>query len=99
MKTMTFRFNTEAEVTLSGDCYEAMHMQFLSFIHREKEALSDAKITITPPHDSLLHLSVDHSPCHLVEDVKGDFKHDILPHMPIMKDKSLLLKDWHFHVQ
>ncbi len=99
MKTMTFRFTTEAEVTFTGSCYEQMHMQFLAFTHQENNALEGATIQISPPQDSHLFISVDHSPYKNIDSVKGDFQHDILPHTPILKKKSLLLQDWHFHAQ
>ena len=80
MKTMTFRFTTEAEVTLQGDCYEALYMQFKAFLHREKDALQQAQIDIMPPEDSHMFVSLDGDALFEINALRGDFKRDIVNH-------------------
>ncbi len=77
MKTMTFRFTTEAEVTLQGDCFEDLYMQFKGFMHHESNALTDAQINIMPPEDSHMFVSLDDEPLFEIKAVKGDFLRDI----------------------
>lgn len=77
MKTMTFRFSTEAEVTLNGDCYEALYMQFKAFMHREADALAGAEINIMPPEDSQMFVSLDGEALFEITALRGDYHRDI----------------------
>ena len=77
MKSMTFRFTTEAEVTLNGNCYEELYMQFKAFLHQEANALDNAEISIMPPEDSQMFVSLEGEALFEITALRGDFNRDI----------------------
>jgi hypothetical protein len=78
MPSMTFRFTTECELTLKGDSYEDIYLQFKEFMHGDRRVPLRHAISVYPPESVQVFFHTDHSDTlHEIPQFKGDFKEDI----------------------
>ena len=78
MTTMTFRFTTEVEMTLSGDSYEDIYLSLKDFMHGKQAAKNPSEISVYPPESDQMFFQLDSdSKSHEIPYFKGDFNEDI----------------------
>ena len=78
MTTMTFRFTTEVEMTLSGDSYEDIYLSLKDFMHGKQAAKNPSGISVYPPESDQMFFRLDNgSKSHEIPYFKGDFNEDI----------------------
>jgi hypothetical protein len=75
---MTFRFTTECELTIRGDSYEDIYLQFKEFVHGDRRIALQHAIAVYPPESVQVFFHTDTSETlHEIPQFKGDFKEDI----------------------
>ena len=78
MPSLTFRFNTECEMTIAGDSYEEAYLRFKDFIHGDRR-LSTGEVEVCPPEAPTIFFEIDDQTDYsTIEHFKGDFLKDIL---------------------
>lgn len=78
MASIKYRFVTECEMTLHGDSYEDIYLQFKDFMHGDQSVAHRAFLTVFPPETVQLFFSVDDSDeSHEIPLFKGDYQQDI----------------------
>ena len=81
MPSMTFRFTTECELTMRGDSYEDIYLQFKEFMHGDRRVALQHAISVYPPESVQVFFHTDSSnTLHEIPQFKGDFKEDIVAH-------------------
>lgn len=81
MPSMTFRFTTECELTMRGDSYEDIYLQFKEFMHGDRRVALQHAIAVYPPESVQLFFHTDGSDTlHEIPQFKGDFNADIVAH-------------------
>lgn len=81
MASIKFRFATECEMTLHGDSYEDIYLQFKDFVHGNQSVAHGAFLTVFPPESVQLFFNLDSSEdAHEIPLFKGDFQQDIAKH-------------------
>lgn len=94
MASITFKYICENEVTISGDDYESIYHQFITFQHGEETAAQGLQIHTRPPRDEHVLFSTDtESSFHDIEKLTGSFRADILSHTGPIKDNNPTLKN------
>lgn len=79
MPSMTFRFTTECELTMRGDSYEDIYLQFKEFMHGDRRIALQNAISVYPPESVQLFFHTESSEVlHEIPHFKGDFKEDIV---------------------
>lgn len=83
MPHIKFRFCTECEVTLSGNGYEEIYLQFKDMCHGDEMIAKQDEVRIFPPEDSKIFFEVDDQQEYSqIDMLKGDFKTDIINNSP-----------------
>jgi len=83
MAKIKFRFATECELTLSGDSYEEVYLQFKDLLHEKNVIDAKGDLRVFPPEESTVFFEVDNeTEFHQIDSLKGDFKQDILDNCP-----------------
>ncbi len=84
MAKMTFRFTTECEVTIEGNTYEEIYLQFKDMMHGERNiATQGASVKIYPPETDTIYFEVEKQESfNEIDRFKGDFKKDIEDNWP-----------------
>lgn len=59
MPSMTFRFTTECEMTLDGNSYQEMYLQFKDFLHGISDVQRKAKVFVCPPESDQMFFALD----------------------------------------
>ena len=81
MASMKFRFTTECEMTLHGDSYEDIYLQFKDFIHGNQNVAHRAMLEVFPPESVQVFFNLEDSDeAHEIPQFKGDYRHDIVDH-------------------
>lgn len=81
MPAITFRFTTECEMTLHGESYETIYLQFKDFMHKQSPLHSATSVTVFPPESEQMFFSLDdENERHEIPAFKGGFRDDILRH-------------------
>lgn len=79
MPSMTFRFTTECELTMRGDSYEDIYLQFKDFMHGNQTIALKHAISVFPPESVQVFFQTDgNRTLHEIPQFKGDFKEDIV---------------------
>lgn len=79
MPSMTFRFTTECELSMRGDSYEDIYLQFKEFIHGDRRIPLQHAVTVYPPESVQVFFHTDSSDTlREIPQFKGDFKEDIV---------------------
>lgn len=79
MATMTFRFSTECELTIPGDSYEDIYLQFKEFMHGNRSIALNNAISVYPPESVQVFFHTDrNSTLHEIPAFKGSFSEDIV---------------------
>ncbi len=79
MPAITFRFTTECEMTLRGDSYESIYLQFKDFIHSQSPHRDPANIRVYPPESEHMFFVLDNDDKRYeIPSFKGGFRDDIL---------------------
>ncbi len=87
MPAITFRFTTECEMTLRGDSYETIYLQFKDFMHKQRPIRETANVKVFPPEREQMFFRLDDDvERYEIPAFKGAFKDDILRHC---KDRPL----------
>ncbi len=82
MPSLTFRFTTECEVTMKGESYEDIYLQFKDFMHGERPLPAKARTQVFPPETVQLYFHTDRGrKFHEIPAFKGDFRADIGSHL------------------
>jgi hypothetical protein len=78
MATMTFRFTTECEMTLSGETQQEVYLKFKDFLHGNKAIQREACLDVCPPETDQMFFKTDQQ-SELVEipHFKGAYAQDI----------------------
>lgn len=83
MPSLTFRFNTECQVKISGDSYEEAYLKFKDFMHGETGLTTEYALEVCPPEDPTIFFEVDdQTDYNTIDRFKGDFVTDIVRHCP-----------------
>src|SRR5690606_16954536 len=61
MPSMTFRFETECELTMRGDSYEDIYLQFKEFMHGDRRVALQHAISVYPPESVQVFFHTDSS--------------------------------------
>jgi len=78
MASMTFRFTTECEMTLDGNSYQEMYLQFKDFLHGVSEIQDDARVFVCPPETQQVFFAIDGDTAMTeIPYFKGSFEADI----------------------
>jgi hypothetical protein len=78
MATITFRFTTECEMTLSDGSYEEIYLQFKDFMHGDPGVLQKAGVKIYPPESVQVFFNIGgYGEMHEILQFKGDYQQDI----------------------
>lgn len=78
MPSMTFRFTTECEMTIDGDSYQEMYLQFKDFLHGVNDVQTQAKVFVCPPESDQMFFSLDGAiEMTEIPYFKGSFEADI----------------------
>lgn len=81
MATMTFRFTTECEMTLSGDSYEDIYLKFKDFQHGKRGIQHEACLEVFPPESDQVFFKLEQDgKLHEIPHFKGAFDEDIFLH-------------------
>lgn len=81
MASIKFRFSSECEMTLHGNSYEDIYLQFKDFMHGDQSIAHGAYLNIFPPESVQLFFNLDGSEeVHEIPLFKGDFRQDIAGH-------------------
>lgn len=107
MASMKFRFTTECEMSLSGDTYEEIYLQFKDFMHGDQGVLQHASVSIFPPESVQVFFNIGgYGEMHEIPQFKGDYRHDISDHceaaelhlqdMPHRAMTTQSAEQWHF---
>lgn len=79
MPSMTFRFTTECELTMRGDSYEDIYLQFKEFMHGDRRIALQNAVSVYPPETVQVFFHTDaNETLHEIPHFKGDFKEDIV---------------------
>lgn len=78
MPSMTFRFATECEMTLEGESYQEMYLQFKDFLHGVTDVQHKSRLFVCPPESDQVFFALD-GDTHMTEIpyFKGSFEADI----------------------
>lgn len=83
MASIQFRFSTECEMTLQGDSYEDIYLQFKDFIHGDQQVAKRASITVFPPESVQIFFDIEASgENYEIANFKGDYRSDIAGNCP-----------------
>lgn len=78
MASITFRFSTECEMTLTGQSYEEAYMQFKDFMHGDAQVQTQAQLRVCPPESDQVFFSLDQQyKLYEIASFKGNFTADI----------------------
>ncbi|MGH1371988.1 MAG: hypothetical protein ACRBBW_08140 [Cellvibrionaceae bacterium] len=78
MPSMTFRFTTECEMTLDGDSYQEMYLQFKDFLHGVTEVQGQTEVFVCPPESDQMFFRLDDAKeMTEIPYFKGSFEADI----------------------
>lgn len=78
MPSMTFRFTTECEMTLEGNSYQEMYLQFKDFLHGETQVQDSCQLVVCPPESDQMFFSLDGADERVeIPYFKGSFEADI----------------------
>ncbi|GAB3101322.1 hypothetical protein G8770_15980 [Aestuariicella hydrocarbonica] len=78
MPSMTFRFTTECEMTLEGQSYEEIYLQFKDFQHGLSRSSECGQITVCPPESDQMYFALDgDTEMTEIPYFKGSFEEDI----------------------
>lgn len=81
MPSMTFRFTTECEVTLEGNSYEDIYLEFKEFMHGRQLLRGVRDTTVFPPETVQVFFNTDRdAEFREIPAFKGDFRTDIRDH-------------------
>ncbi len=81
MPAITFRFTTECEMTLRGDSYESIYLQFKDFIHKQSPLSDTRNVRVYPPESEQMFFMLDNDDKQYeIAAFKGGFRDDILRH-------------------
>ncbi|WP_317930602.1 hypothetical protein [Halioxenophilus sp. WMMB6] len=81
MACIKFRFTTECEMTLYGQSYEDIYLQFKDFMHGNLSVAHRADLSVYPPETVQMFFSLEQSnETHEIPLFKGDFRQDIIEH-------------------
>ncbi len=87
MATMTFRFTTECELTLTGVSYEDIYLRLKDFMHGDMKVPTEGSVAVYPPATDQLFFQVDDDArLYEVPYFKGAFEKDV---SDICRDRSL----------
>ncbi len=79
MPSITFRFTTECEMTLRGDSYESIYLQFKDFMHSQTARADSTHVRVYPPESEQMFFVLDNDDeLHEIPSFKGGFRDDIL---------------------
>ena len=94
MASIKFRFSTECEMTLHGDSYEDIYLQFKDFIHGDQSVAHGAYLNVFPPESVQLFFNIDNSEeAHEIPLFKGDYQLDIVRNCRITELNNLQLAE------
>ena len=75
---MTFRFTTECEMTLEGNSYQEMYLQFKDFLHGVTDVQKQAQMSVCPPESDQMFFALDgETEMTEIPYFKGSFEADI----------------------
>ena len=78
MTSITFRFTTECEMTLTGKSYEDAYMKFKDFMHGDSKIQEEALLRVCTPESDQLFFSLDQQyKMYEIAYFKGSYKQDI----------------------
>lgn len=78
MASIKFRFTTECEMTLHGNSYEEIYLQFKDFMHGDQRVAQRATLEVCPPESVQVFFNLENAEqSHEIPFFKGDFKQDI----------------------
>jgi len=78
MASITFRFTTECEMTLTGKSYEDAYMKFKDFMHGDSKIQDESLLRVCPPESDQLFFSLDQQyKMYEIAYFKGSYTHDI----------------------
>lgn len=81
MASIKFRFTTECEMTLHGESYEDVYLQFKDFMHGDQRVAQRAMLEVCPPESVQVFFNLDNgAESHEIPSFKGDYKQDIAGH-------------------
>ncbi|MFW6093995.1 MAG: hypothetical protein ACODAC_08485 [Pseudomonadota bacterium] len=83
MPTLKFRFNTECQMTLSGQSYEEAYLKFKDFIHGDEALSAGDGVEVYPPEDPTVYFEVEEQANYnTIRRFKGDFVEDVVDNVP-----------------
>jgi hypothetical protein len=81
MPSITFRYISENEVTLTGNSYEDIYQRFHQYQQGSNQALQETPVKVLEPRGVHVLFSLDkETGFHDIEKLTGSFKADILSH-------------------
>ncbi len=79
MPAITFRFNTECQLTVDGNSYEEAYLTFKDFMHGDRPISTAAGLEVCPPEDPTIFFEVDdQTDYNTISGFRGDFVKDIV---------------------